>query len=325
MNRVLIVGAGNIGSRHLQALGKSDLALDIAVVDPFAQALITSKQRFDEVAKINPATKAEYYQDLDDVGNHFDVGIIATTSDIRRQIVQELLQKVEIKNLVLEKVAFQSARDFQSVIKLLKSNNVQAWVNLPRRIIPFYKGVKKEIKPHERVYYSVQGGEWGLACNAIHFIDYLSFLIEETDYEVLGYGLDKDIKESKRKGFVEFTGALHCHFCDGSELSLISEDGSKQPPLITIMGKSVLYIIEEEKGLARVSKEENGWKLEKRPFRLYYQSELTNQVVEDILSTGNCGLTPIEESYLIHKPLLDLFIKHLEKVTGKKYYSCPIT
>jgi predicted dehydrogenase len=325
LKRVLIIGAGNIGSRHLQALGKSELALNIAVVDPFAQALETSKQRFDEVAKSNTTTKAEYYRNLDAVGNRFDVGIIATTSDLRRKIVEELLEKVEVKNLILEKVAFQNTGDFQSVIKLLKSKHVKAWVNLPRRVIPFYKEMKKKIKPHEQVFYTVQGGDWGLACNAIHFIDHLCFLIEETDYKMFCYGLDKDVKESKRKGFVEFTGALHCRFRNGSELSLISQNGSKQPTLITIMSKSSLYVIEEEKGLARIAHEDNSWKLEEMPFRLYYQSELTNRLIEDIISTGNCGLTSVEESYLIHKPLLESFIKHLENVTGKRYYSCPIT
>jgi hypothetical protein len=321
----LIIGAGNIGSRHLQALGKSDLALNIAVVDPFAQALETSKQRFDEVAKGNTTTKAEYYRNLDAVGDRFDVGIIATTSDLRRKIVEELLEKVEVKNLILEKVAFQNTGDFQSVIKLLKSKHVKAWVNLPRRVIPFYKEVKKKIRPHEQVFYTVQGGDWGLACNAIHFIDHLGFLIEETDYKISCHGLDKGVKESKRKGFVEFTGALHCRFRNGSELSLISQNGSKQPTLITIMSKSLLYVIEEEKGLARIAHEENSWKLEETPFRLYYQSELTNKLIEDIISTGNCGLTSVEESYLIHKPLLESFIKHFENVTGKRYYSCPIT
>jgi predicted dehydrogenase len=325
MNRVLIVGAGNIGSRHLQSLARSRVPLEITVFDPSAQALEMSRQRFDEVVKQESAQKPKYYANLNDVGKEFDVGIVATSSDIRRKVVQELLNKVEVKNLILEKVAFQRTGDFKSVIKLLKSKHVKAWVNLPRRVIPFYGAMKKTIKPHEQVFYTVQGGDWGLACNAIHFVDHLCFLIGETDYQVSCHSLDRGVKESKRKGFVEFTGALHCNFRNGSELNLISQDGSKQPPMITIMSKSMLYVIEEEKGLARVSHEENGWKLEETPFRLYYQSELTNKLVEEIINTGNCGLTPIEESYLIHKPLLESFIKHLEDLTGKKYSSCPIT
>jgi predicted dehydrogenase len=325
MFRILVVGAGNIGSRHLQSLGRSNLPLEITVVDPSSQALEIARQRFNEVQRSGFKDKPKYYERLDDVGKEFDIGIITTTSDVRRKILEDLLSRRKVRYLILEKVAFQNSSDFEYVIRFLRSKHVKAWVNLPRRVMPFYNEMKKEIKPHGQVFYTVQGGDWGLACNAIHFIDHLCYLIEETDYEVSCHSLDRDVKESKRKGFVEFTGALRCHFHNGSELNLISQNGSRQPPLITIMSKSRLYVIEEDKGLARVSKEENGWELEETPFRLYYQSELTNKLVEDIINTGNCGLTPIEESYLIHKPLLDSFIKHLEDLTGKKYSSCPIT
>ena len=309
----------------MQALAKSTLPLEITVIDPNIQALEIAKQRFNEIAKPNIAQKPEYRQNLDDAAEKFDIGIVATSSDIRREVVEELLDKVAVRCLILEKVAFQNARDFGYVIELLKSKHVKAWVNFPRRVIPFYSQLKRMFEPHEQVFYTVQGGDWGLACNAIHFIDYLCFLIEETDYEVSCFGLDRDIKDSKRKGFVEFTGALHCQFRNGSEVTLISQNGSRQPPLTTIMSNSILYEIEEEKGLARVSHEENGWKLEETPFKLCQQSELTNKLVEEIINTGNCGLTPIAESYLIHKPLLESFIKHLEDLTGKKYSSCPIT
>lgn len=325
VKRVLILGAGNIGSRHLQALGRSSIPLEITVVDPSAQALGTSRQRFDEVAKPESARKPRYHLNLNDVSGEFDVGIVATNSDIRRRIVEELLDKSSVEYLILEKVAFQSANDFESVMKLLKAKHVKAWVNFPRRVIPFYKELKKMIKPHEQVFYTVQGGDWGLACNALHFIDVLCFLTADTDYEVSCHSLDRTIRKSKRKGFVEFTGSLHCHFRNGSELSLISRNNSVCPPLITVLTKSLLVALEEEKGVARMSKEEKNWEWEEIRFKWPYQSELTHKIVEEIIATGNCGLTPIEESYLIHKPLLGSFIEFLEGTTGKKYLVCPIT
>lgn len=325
VKRVLILGAGNIGSRHLQALGRSRIPLEITVIDPSAQALEISRQRFDEVVKHGSAHKPRYCLNLNDVSAEFDVGIVATNSDIRRRIVEELLDMKKVKYLMLEKVAFQSANDFERVMKLLKAKHVKAWVNFPRRVIPFYKELKKLIKPHEQVFYTVQGGDWGLACNALHFIDVLSFLTEETDYEVSCDSLDRKIKESKRKGFVEFTGSLHCHFHNGSELSLVSQNNSVCPPLITILTTSLLSVVKEEKGVAKMSKEEKNWEWEEVNFKWPYQSELTHKIVEEIIATGNCGLTPIEESYLIHKPLLVSFTNYLEKITGKKYSICPIT
>lgn len=325
MKRVVILGAGNIGSRHLQSLAKSKMPLEITVVDPSAQALETSKKRFDEAATQEKIRKPKYHQDLSRAGAEFDVGIVATNSDVRRRVIEELLAKNRVKYLIIEKVAFQNSDDFRRVIELLESKKVKAWVNLPRRVIPFYRELKKMVMPHEQVFYTVQGGEWGLACNAIHFIDCLCFLIEETSYEVSCRHLDRDLKDSKRKGFVEFTGSLHCYFRNGSELNLISQNGSTSPPLTTVLTKSLLCTAEEEKGIARMSEGEKGWESEEIKFKMPYQSELTHRIVEEILTTGKCGLPSIQESYLVHKPLLNSFIDHLERITGKKYSSCPIT
>ena len=325
MNRVIIIGGGKIGSRHLQSLAKSKLRLSITVVDPDAQALEVSKKRFDEGLTRKRMETPRYYRNLNNVDAEFDVAIVATNSDVRRSVIEELVSKSRVKYLIIEKVAFQNSDDFESVIKLLKLKKVKAWVNLPRRVIPFYQNLKATLKPHDQVYCTVQGGEWGLACNAIHFVDCLCYLIEETDYEVTCHHLDKQLKESKRIGFVELTGSLHFHFKNGSGLNLISQNGTDAPPLTLIQTKSAQYIVQEENGVGWTLKKETGWKWEKIKFKWPYQSELTHKIVEEIVSTGKCGLPSLEESYLIHRPLLNSFLNHLERVTGKKYSSCPIT
>lgn len=325
MNRVIIIGGGKIGSRHLQSLAKSKLRPSITVVDPDAQALEISEKRFEKGLARKRMERPKYCRNLDNVDAEFDVAIVATNSDVRRSVIEELLSRSRVKYLIIEKVAFQNSDDFESVIKLLNSKKVKAWVNLPRRVIPFYQDLKTTVKPHDQVYCTVQGGEWGLACNAIHFIDCLCYLIEETDYEVTCHHLDKGLKDSKRTGFVEFTGSLHFHFKNGSGLNLISQNGTDAPPLTMIQTKSAQYIVQEEKGVGWTLKKETGWKWEKIKFKWPYQSELTHKIVEEIVSTGKCGLPSLEESYLIHRPLLNSFLDHLERVTGKKYSSCPIT
>jgi predicted dehydrogenase len=326
MNRVIIIGAGNIGSRHLQSLAKSRLALSITVVDPNPQALEISKKRFNEgLTRETVSVSPKYLQNLKDVEAEFDVAIVATNSDVRRSVIERLLSKSRVKYLIIEKVAFQNLDDFESVIKLLNSKKVKAWVNLPRRVIPFYQNLKTKLKPHEQVYCTVQGGEWGLACNAIHFVDCLSYLIEETDYQMSCRYLDKELKNSKRAGFVELTGSLHFQFKNGSGLNLISQNGTEAPPLTMMQTKSAQYALQEEKGVGWTANRATGWEWKKIKFKWPYQSELTHKIVEEIISTGKCGLPSIKESYLIHKPLLESLLEHLEKVAGKKYLSCPIT
>lgn len=325
MNRVIIIGAGNIGSRHLQSLAKSSLPLAITVVDPSSQSLEISKKRFDEASVGRRPKEVDYYRGLDNIEPEYDVGIVATNADVRRIVIERLLAQSKVKYLVIEKIAFQNTVDFESVIKLLKSRKTKAWVNLPRRVVPFYTNLKTTIRSGEPVYFTVQGSDWGLACNAIHFVDCLCYLIEENEYEIDCSGLGKSLKESKRKGFVEFLGALHCNFENGSELNLISSNGTGLPVLITIQAQSALYMIQEERGEGRVLKEENDWKWRRIRFKWPYQSDLTRKIVEAVISTGNCGLPSIEESFLIHTPLLNSFTEYIRRVTGKEYSSCPIT
>jgi ornithine cyclodeaminase/alanine dehydrogenase-like protein (mu-crystallin family) len=47
MRQLVIVGAGNIGSRHLQALKLVKTPLKIHVIDPSMNALKISKERYD--------------------------------------------------------------------------------------------------------------------------------------------------------------------------------------------------------------------------------------------------------------------------------------
>ena len=44
MKKIALIGAGQLGSRHLQGLAKSDLCLSIEVVEPFEGSKNIAKQ-----------------------------------------------------------------------------------------------------------------------------------------------------------------------------------------------------------------------------------------------------------------------------------------
>ena len=48
---ILLIGAGQIGSRHLQALGLSDLPINISVVDTTQTSLLLAKKDMSKSAK----------------------------------------------------------------------------------------------------------------------------------------------------------------------------------------------------------------------------------------------------------------------------------
>ena len=47
--QIILIGAGNIGSRHLQALALLDRPAQVYVVEPSEEARVLSKSRFESV------------------------------------------------------------------------------------------------------------------------------------------------------------------------------------------------------------------------------------------------------------------------------------
>ena len=69
---------------------------------------------------------------------------------------------------------------------------------------------------------NVAGGEWGLLCNAIHFIDMVGFVSNRKLVKIepnLGAPF-----LSKRLGFYEANGSIKCFFEGDTELNMISEE-----------------------------------------------------------------------------------------------------
>ena len=48
MKNILIIGSGELGSRHLQALTKTNININIQVVDPSNESLKIASERFKE-------------------------------------------------------------------------------------------------------------------------------------------------------------------------------------------------------------------------------------------------------------------------------------
>lgn len=126
---VAIIGAGNLGSRHLQALALTDIPLAVQVVDPSEKSLDVAKERWQEMP-INPLVeRVTFHKELDELNGNFDVVIVATSSKPRRAVVEKLLAKNKVRYMILEKVLFPRLSDYEDVGRLLERHNVKAWVN----------------------------------------------------------------------------------------------------------------------------------------------------------------------------------------------------
>lgn len=322
---IAIIGAGQIGSRHLQALANLKINHTIQIVDPSKSSLIMSKERFNEVRTDETKVNVEYYSQIDELANELEVVIIATTADIRKKVIFELINKKQVKYLVLEKVAFQSIEDFDEVETFLKENEIKCWINCPRRMWDIYKWLKEKITDHQNINMLVSAAELGIGCNSIHFIDLLAFITNQNKFILNTDDLAKEVFPSKREGYVEFYGNLKGVSSDQISLNIVSYSTGQAPVIVEISTNRGKYLFDERTKIVYFSEEKNHWNWEQKSFNTPFQSQLTNIVVNDILNNGSCGLTPIDISKDHHESLLFSLTNYYNKITSKGVKLCPIT
>lgn len=324
MYKIVVIGAGELGSRHLQGLMKINLPMSLEVLDSNENSLERAKNRANEIPHNPNLKEIKYLSSIDDLSNEIDICIIATTANVRFEIMKDLVAKSKVKNLILEKVLFQNLIDYDKALELLQVNNIKAWVNCPRRIFPIYQQIKQLIKPNEKLTYTVIGGDWGLACNSIHFIDHLSFLNSNNEI-IFQSSSNLNVSEGKRSGFYELVGTLIGSQSNGSDIFLHSRKGINANLKIQILSDNYFWEIDELKGELCTSSINNSWEKEISSFKLPFQSELSNLVCEDILLNQKCDLPSFEDSAMLHTVLL----KKLQEVFCEELDInrdiCPIT
>ncbi len=321
MNNIMIIGAGQLGSRHLQGALQSELALNIIVVDPFQNSLDVAEQRANEISFGNSDTRISYITKIES-NVTIDVCIIATTANIRFSVFNELIDHCTVENVLFEKVLFQKENEYSLVGELLKQHGINAWVNCPRRIYPAYKKIQSLLSTEKSLSLSVKGSNWGLACNGIHFIDLFSFLSQKADFEIGTTMLRKDIVESKRRGFYEVFGTLTGQFNNDFRFELNCSDDETMSIQVKIVTPNYEVNVDELQN--KLSIFQNGEESEEA-YQPLYQSQLTHLNIEEIVKMNFSSLTPFSESEKIHIPFIKAIKRHVEHSLDKKLDSCPIT
>ena len=324
METLAVIGAGQIGSRHLQGLVRSVRAFDVVVIDPSPRALQTARQRHGEIA--GAATRTVRYEtSLSALPERIDLAIVATAASVRTSVVRELLARCRVRYAVLEKVLVQRPEDLGVTAAALDKAGTRAWVNCPRRLSDFYEGLRDPFDRSGPLRMTVQGGAWDPGCNAIHFIDLYAFLTGAPIMAVDTRGLDARWYPSKREGVREIAGTLMVHFDGGGRLELHAQAESAAPTLVTLQCREGQAIIWEKSGRAQLTLARGQWRLEERTLRLAYQSELTHLVAERLLEHGQCALPTFGESAALHEPLLTALLAWTRGTLGEPLDAVPIT
>jgi hypothetical protein len=301
---ILISGAGQLGSRYLQGLAKCSNPLKIFVHDFNNESLQNAKKRWDEVLN-NNSHDVLYITSLETLPKKIDIAIVSTTADVRIAATRNICKSTNVNYWVLEKVLAQNEDEIDELLSIVNSS--RAWVNTPRRLMPWHQEIKSQLDFSNSLNFYVEGGSWGLACNTIHFLDLFSWWTGELLESISTKSLNKNWFKSKRENYWEISGELKAKFSNGS-VARIFADQSSDPVLIKVENNSggswnYSWLINEVKGLAVRS---DGTEISGN---LNYQSEITADLIDSILDHGICNLPLLSESAELHR----IFIREMHK------------
>ena len=203
MVNIVLIGCGRIGERHLESLLTLDQSFNIQVYDKFVKK-----------------DSDMFVNEIENLTDDIDICIVATTADVRKSIVEELVSKKNVKHLILEKVAFQSIKDFESVISLIEEKGINCYVNCPLRLQPIYEKVNELLELNSKTDFTYEySDDFKISSSFIHILDLFCFFCN--DYDIYIYNNLKEVMSStKHKGFVDFTGKLHVKNSSGHNLFL---------------------------------------------------------------------------------------------------------
>lgn len=323
MYNIALIGAGKLGIRHFEAILKCKESIKLYVVDTSDISIKKVKEVLEtfEHGKIEDVIISSSIIDLPEF---IDVAIIATSSSVRAQIINNLVMKKKVRYLVLEKILFQKIEDYKKIDNLLCKYNIKTWVNCPRRMMSGHKKIRELFKDEKINQVVIQGGNWGLGCNSIHMIDLIDFFTGLNQGLICnGKLIDKEIIDSKRDGFFEFTGTLTGKINNSTSFVITSNANSNEAITMYFFGEKNSVIIKENEEKAFISK--NGIFFQEIRVPILYQSQLSNIVIEQILRTGDCELTPYKISVNLHIPIIETLIEHQIKCGKGDKKLCMIT
>jgi hypothetical protein len=335
MINIVLIGAGKLGSRHLQALAKVNLDANIFVVDPSLESQKIAKSRYDEIPRNPKIHSLEFYSLISDLKiKVIDVAIIATSSEHRFVTINLLLSHAKIRFLILEKFLFQNETEYISIKEILNKKGVETWVNCPRRMWDVYKKLKSETGDSKLREFMIIGADWSLATSCIHILDLIAFLTSCHDYQIFDLDFGKEfvpayssVTGARESKFIEFYGSMRGKFSNGTNFTFNCLKNVSIPFQIELVfDDKNIRIFEEHGKLISMTFGENRLLLHsEQTFSYPYQSGLTNLVVEDLIHTGQCSLTCYNESMALHLPLHQCFQAYLSDILKKDVEYLPIT
>jgi predicted dehydrogenase len=325
--KILIIGCGQIGSRHLQAVATLENISEVHIVEPSDQAVQVAKTRLADVKGINKNIKFSWFQELNDYSAGGDICIIATTAKVRPMALKAAAGSLKYRKFILEKIVCQSAGEYSDLMQFIFKSGIQAWVNCQTRAYAIHKYIKSCISGTGPIMFANTGGNWGLACNGIHYADLFIFYDGTDKISAAGAKIDAIIHSSKRGPDVfDLSGSLYGYSDKGSHCTISYAPHHMAPDLVTVSNDKFRFVVDHIRGIAYESRADKNWEWRRIPIEENLMvSSISRKLVSDILEGKNSGLPTLAESFPAHSYILDGLLPHFNKLLKTENKFCPVT
>ena len=316
---MLLIGCGELGSRHLQAVASLPQVGEIEVVDPRPEALALGAERLAELAVRQPSRRVRWLTSLEDATPQGALCIMATRAQGRCQLVRDVLEQLGYAAFLLEKVVAQSIREAEELLEFSRAQALSIWVNCKMRAYPFHQRVKRLLDPAEPIVMTVVGGNHGLATNGIHLADLFAFYDGSDRIERAGSRIDPMVHRTKR-GLFDLSGALYGYTEKGSAFMLSCAADHQAPECIALTTRRYRCVVDHVQRWAA------GWAWRPVPSEgNLLVSEMTKQFARDILLSEVCALPTLEQSLVSHRFILGELQPHFSRLLERELELCPVT
>ena len=289
--RICIVGVGNIGMRYVQGITEKFPDAELILID--------CDDRLKELKKLKLAN-VKLFASLDEVDKSIDLFVVATSCEPRLSIYKQCLN-LKPQYIILEKYLFKSRDEFEECLSLTRIPTfVNQWLYGSKAFDCLFKEEARSVE--------VIGSGWGLACNAVHWMDVLKRYLNITHLQVRSDTTISEVFPSKRAGYEEISGELIFVDRDSDKtFRLIDKKDDSLIDMLKIKVDERVYLFDY------VEIREN----EKVLGDLPYFSSLIGDIVGDIMDKGSCYLPLLEESVSQHLLIEDILEKldHRPKIT----------
>ena len=316
--KILLIGCGQLGSRHLQALAGLDNIKDVHIVDINPDSLDLGRLRLKETPDLNPNIKFQWFSQINQESRaqENDLCIVATQAKGRCELIKRIADQLGYRNFIVEKIVSQSIGEYLDLMDFSGKKDLRIWVNCKTRAYAIHKYIKSLLNPSEAILLTDAGGNHGLANNGIHSADLFVFFDGAQEIKEGGIRIDPLLHPSKRgEDLYDLSGTLCGYSQKGSRYILSFDKNHNQPNQISIVTSQWRFIIDHFKKIAFESNARFDWQWKEiRLEENYLVSRMTRTFASDILSKGRCDLPTLRECFPAHEFILKTLLVYFNRL-----------